>query len=133
MSLATNLACLQQFGFLGMHSFDNMAALNANSQSLATRLFCRICRVVTSVGTGSVVLPAQLTGENDQFPCVLINDSPNSLNLFPAAGETINALGANASIAVAAGKTALCVANDVPPAHGGVATGSNLNWVVMIG
>jgi hypothetical protein len=130
MTQARNYACLQTFGFLGMAQTDNLSALNAASQTTATRLNSKICRVVTSVSTGSVILPQQLTGENGPAPVIVINDSPNSINLYPAAGETINALSANTAFAVPSLQTAVCIPNDVPPPHGGVATGSNLNWGV---
>jgi hypothetical protein len=39
----------------------------------------------------------------------IINASATSMNVFPDTGSTINALGANAAFALAAGKTAVFV------------------------
>src|SRR6266487_647388 len=65
---------------------------------------------VTTVGTAadSVTLPStqDVTGED----LIVINAAAaNSMNVYPATGEKINALAANAAFAMAANKTALFV------------------------
>lgn len=91
-------------------SYQTMSSLNAitahagGGQGSATALPAMINRV-TTVGTAadSVVLPASAPG----LQIIVINAAAsNSMNVFPASGESINALSANTAFAVAANKTA---------------------------
>ena len=63
-----------------------------------------------ATGGDSAVLPASKAGMQ-----ITVSNAAgvNSMNVFPAAGEQINALGANAAFALAAGKSAsfFCAAN----------------------
>jgi hypothetical protein len=82
---------------------EGLTAHAGGGQSGATALTADLCRV-TTVGTAadSVVLPVAAPG----MEIVVINAAAaNSMNVFPASGDAINALSANAAFAVAAGKT----------------------------
>lgn len=81
----------------------NVTAFAGGGQASATLLGNVINRIVTVATAGdSVRLP--LAGAGLQI--TIANSSANSLNVFPAVGDTINALGANAALALASGKTA---------------------------
>lgn len=92
------------FGGPGLQTFssvDNLVAHAGGGQGAATPLTQmqnRITTVATIADSG--VLPASKSG----MQIVVINAGANSVNVFPAAGEAINALGANTALAVAAGK-----------------------------
>lgn len=70
------------------------------SGTLVTTVLNRVITVAT-IGD-SVLLPASVPG----MQITVANGAANSLNLFPAVGDQINALGANAAFAIAGGKTA---------------------------
>lgn len=82
---------------------DNIAAHAGGGQGAATPLTASYNRV-TAVATiaDSVVLMASAAG----MEITVTNAAVNSMNVFPATGEIINALGANAAFAVGGGKTA---------------------------
>lgn len=83
---------------------NNIAANPGGGQGSATLLTNVINRVVT-VGTAgdSVKLPVSAGG----MQVTVVNaHATNSVNVFPNAGEAINALAVNTAFAVAAGKTA---------------------------
>lgn len=65
--------------------------------------------VVATAGD-SATLPTSAT---PGICCVVNNSSANSMNVFPDLGGQINALGANAAFALAAGKTAEFTASSV--------------------
>src|SRR5690349_13991584 len=82
---------------------DGLAAFATGGQANATPLPAAISRV-TTVGTAgdSVRLPATpgLIG----LTIMVINSTGTSMNVFPATGEAIDNLGANAAKAIAANK-----------------------------
>jgi hypothetical protein len=79
-----------------------LTALAGGGQTGATLLTGSICRVSTvATAADSVILPNAFAGREHH----VINAGANSMNVFPAVGETINALSANTAFAVAAGKT----------------------------
>lgn len=86
---------------------DAMTAFAGGGQASGTPLLNVVNRFTTVATAGdSAKLPAALPG----LKIVVINsDSTDSMNVFPATGETINALSANSAFAVAAGKTAMFV------------------------
>ena len=90
--------------FETMSSVDSLTAHSGGGQGSATPLTSMLNRVTTvAAGNDSVVLPASANG----LQIVAINAAAaNSMNVFPAVGEQINALGANNAFAVAANKTA---------------------------
>jgi hypothetical protein len=91
-------------------SYPTTTALNGitahagGGQGSATPLPAAINRVTTVASAGdSVILPASAPG----MQIMVANaTATNSMNVFPASGDAINALGANAAFAVAAAKTA---------------------------
>jgi hypothetical protein len=86
-------------------SGDNLTAHAGGGQALATAIpgNVQIARV-TVVGSAadSVILPASVSG----LEITVVNAAAaNAMNVFPAVGEIVNALAANAAFSVAAGKT----------------------------
>lgn len=82
---------------------NGLTAHAGGGQGSALALTASINRV-TTVGSAadSVVLPAALAG----LTVTVINAAAaNSMNVFPATGDAINALSANTALAVAANKT----------------------------
>ena len=90
--------------FETISSVDNLTAHAGGGQASALALTAMLNRVTTvATGGDSVRLPASAAG----MQIVVVNAAAaNSMNVFPATGEQINALGANAAFAEAAGKTA---------------------------
>ena len=86
-------------GFPTVSTANGLTAHAGGGQGSALALTASINRV-TTVGSGndSVVLPAAIAG----MQITVINAAAsNSMNCFPASGEAINALGANAAFAIA--------------------------------
>jgi len=80
-----------------------LTAHAGGGQGSATPLTAAINRVATvATIADSVILPVSTVG----ITVTAINAGAASMNVFPASGEAINALGANTAFAVAAGKTA---------------------------
>ncbi len=87
---------------------DTITALAGGGQTNATALMRHKINRVTVVATAadSVMLPkADVLGGT----LIVINATANSMNVYPFLGDNINALGANAAFAVAAGKSVLFV------------------------
>jgi hypothetical protein len=84
-------------------SANGLTAFAGGGQGSATLLPAMTNRVTTVASANdSVKLPPSAVG----MQITVINAAAtNSMNLFPATGESINALGANAAFAVAAGKS----------------------------
>lgn len=81
-----------------------ITAQAGGGQASATPLTGQICQVTTVATAGdSVLLPASVPGN---IITVTNFAAANSMNVFPAAAEQINSLGASAAFAVAAGKSA---------------------------
>lgn len=81
-----------------------LTARAGGGQALATPLTAGINRVtVCATLADSSLLPPSFAGAR----LTVSNFGAASMNVFPATGEQINALGANAAFAVAAGKAAL--------------------------
>lgn len=83
------------------HAGGTQAGAIGDAAAALTGVMNRLT-VVGSAGD-SVVLPAAVAGINS---IVVVNDTATSANVFPFTGDSINALGANAAFALAAGKTA---------------------------
>ena|SRR5437867_4135541 len=90
---------------------NGLTATAGGGQANALPLNYRDSRVTTvATAADSVVLPVSQAG----MQLVVVNAAAaNSMNVFPATGESINALAANTAFAVAAGKTAqfTCINN----------------------
>jgi hypothetical protein len=93
---------------------DNLTAKAGGGQAGATQITAMNARV-TTVGTAadSVVLPKAAAG---LIVYVTNAHATNSMNVFPAVGDAINALSANTAFAVAATKTCafVCYSNGGP-------------------
>jgi hypothetical protein len=86
-----------------------ITAFAGGGQGSATALTAAFNRVTTVATAGdSVRLPLATPGAT----CVVFNRGAASMNVFPATGQSINALSANTALAVAAGNSArfVCVA-----------------------
>jgi hypothetical protein len=85
-------------------STDSLTALAGGGQTGATPITTAMARFTTvATGGDSALLPVSQPGMT-----ITVSNAAaaNSMNVFPASGEKINALSANAAFAVAAGKTA---------------------------
>ena len=91
-------------GYPTVTALNGITAHAGGGQGSATLLAAAINRVTTvATAADSVGLPASAPG----MTIIVANAAAaNSMNVFPASGDAINALGANAAFAVAAGKTA---------------------------
>jgi hypothetical protein len=81
---------------------DGLTARAGGGQGTATAITTQMARF-TTVATiaDSAVLPAAVPG----MSYTVSNAAANSMNVFPATGEIINGLAANAAFAVAGAKT----------------------------
>jgi hypothetical protein len=85
-------------------TYLGLTALAGGGQTGATQLNPGVNQFTTVVTTGdSAILPADVQGNT----VIVVNASSNSMNVFPASGDTINALSANTALAVAAGATTI--------------------------
>jgi hypothetical protein len=82
---------------------DALTAHAGGGQASALQLAGGINRITVVATAGdSVKLPVAAAGGT---VTVINADTTDSLNVFPATGDTINALGANAAFALVAGKS----------------------------
>jgi|SRR5215831_2141679 len=113
----TTLWALDSTGLCYYTATNSLVAHAGGGQALGTPILTNIVRF-TTVATiaDSGTLPATSvagTAINANITSGLgleitvANAGANSMNVFPATGEQINALGANAAFALAAGKTAI--------------------------
>ena len=91
---------------LGMLNDDLGSTVNA-AQAGATALTAAFNRVTSGAATASFLLKSMLTNEAPRL-YIVVNDGPNSINIYPTVGETMNGA-TNAALAVAAGATAIIV------------------------
>lgn len=82
---------------------DGLVAHAGGGQASATPITTQMSRFITvATAADSAVLPASVPGMSYTVSNAA---AANSMNIFPATGEIINALSANAAFAIAAGKT----------------------------
>ena len=92
---------------------DGVVAVAGGGQSATPNISASTTRVTTVATTGdSLTLPSAAAG----LRYIVINKGANSLNVFPLAGDQINALSINAAFALAATKSAEFIASN------------NVNW-----
>lgn len=92
------------FDEIEVGAVSGLVAHAGGGQGSATPLTAEMNQVATvATIADSVVLPASAPG----MQIVVMNAAANSMNVFPATGETINAGAANAAYAQAGGKIAL--------------------------
>lgn len=86
---------------------NGLTALAGGGQSGATALKYGVNRVTVVATAGdSVLLPAAKAGHS---VAVINADAAEAMDMFPAVGESINALSANTALSVAVNKTLLLV------------------------
>jgi len=121
----TNDALLVALAADGFTVLDDLGAPNAANQNTGTALPGPANRFTTSVATGSATLKSIISNECS-FLCFVINDSPNSMNVYPFPGEKMNGV-ANAAFAVPAGQSGFFLR--IPPTigRGGGGGGTN-DW-----
>jgi hypothetical protein len=95
-----------------------------------------VLRVVQSVATGAVVLPSLSNGEAPSI-VIVVNDSPNSINVGANVGDKIAGVATTTSFgagiqAVATTAFAVFVASGSPLGVGGVGSVSPNNWHVAV-
>lgn len=87
-----------------------ITAFAGGGQASATQLVYGLNRVTVVASNGdSVKLPAAVAGG---LVMVTNADAAQSINLYPASGDAINNLAADAALSVGAGKTVWCAAYD---------------------
>jgi hypothetical protein len=98
-----------------LSAVDGVTATAGGGQANARQIGDMTTRVTTvATAADSVKLPVAVPG----LMLTVINAAAaNSMNLFPATGEAINAGAANAAFAVAAGKAVLCIATAAKQWH----------------
>jgi hypothetical protein len=91
-----------------LSSRDNITAFAGGGQASAVQLNDMVSRVTTvATAADSVKLPSAVPG----LQVTVINAAAaNAMNMFPATGETINALSANTALSITANKAVLCIA-----------------------
>ncbi len=97
----TNDSARYDLAQLGLVEFDGLSC-NNTTQATATALLGEINRVVISAAAnGAAVLKSVLSNEAPPI-CYVINDSANTIKVFPFTGENING-SLNTSLSVVAG------------------------------
>lgn len=86
---------------------DNIVAHAGGGQAGGTPLTAMINRVtvVATIADSVTLMPALMAQPNCGLQILVVNAAANSLNIFPAPGDNINALGANAAYALAGAAT----------------------------
>lgn len=129
----TNDVILQAMAFTQTPANDDNSATfatAAGAQAQGCRVVGEVFRLTRSVATGAVILQA---GIDAPVLVIVINDSPNSINLGADAGEKVNGTLTTSSfgagvVAVASGASAVCFRSGTPSGKGGVATTSPNDW-----
>jgi hypothetical protein len=100
-----NLAVWYGLAAMGYTTNDGWDASNLNPSGIAQVIIGPATRVVTSIASGKLMLKSIASGEAVE-PMFVINDSPNTILVFPFTGEFQNGV-ANASLSIATGKSAV--------------------------
>jgi hypothetical protein len=112
MSTAINTGILRaarEGGFrdLGAFLYDDLTSSALATQTAATPLTAKLHRVTEGSATASFILKSMVSLEAPLL-VIVINDGPNSIDVYPAVGETMNGV-ANAAQAIAAGAAGIFV------------------------
>lgn len=107
-------------GYIRLSVTDNITALAGGAQATATLLESAMNRVVTVASSGdsvrlpschtgasntSQLAPGVISGNTTGVQVSVVNaNATNPVNVFPAVGESINALSANTAFSLATGK-----------------------------
>jgi hypothetical protein len=90
---------------------DDLSSSASATQSGAVALNGTFHRVTAGASGTSYIMKSMLSKEAP-YIVIVVNDGPNSINVYPAVGETMNG-SANAAQAVAAGATGIFVSTSV--------------------
>jgi hypothetical protein len=82
----------------GIALYDNLAGGPASAQSTALPLLAQANRVTSAIANASFQLKSLSTGEGD-CAVFVINDSTQTIQIYPAVGEKQNGV-ANAALAI---------------------------------
>lgn len=85
-------------GFTGMSSQDSITASTTQTQVGGTVLDATISRITTAAASDAVTLARQAKPGRG---IIIINDSGQTIQLFPLLGDKINDAAANASVTIA--------------------------------
>ncbi len=107
MSVA-NTALLYNLGLLAFPVVDNLSSTVAAAQAGATALVGELHRVTKAASTGSFILKS-LTSEEAPPLVFVVNDSAQTINVYPTVGETMNG-GANTAFQITAGTSGIFIA-----------------------
>jgi len=123
MSVA-NTALLYNLGLLAFPVIDNLSSTVATAtQTGAIALVGELHRVTKAVSTGSFILKSLISNEAPPLVFV-VNDSAQTINVYPTVGETMNGV-ANAAFQITTGTSGIFIA--IPTAH--LAKGaSSVDW-----
>lgn len=107
------LRAAREGGFhnLGTTLVDGVRSSALATQTAATPLTAELHRVTAGSATASFIMKSMISKEAP-LVVVLVNDGPNSVNVYPAVGETMNG-SSNAAQAVAAGATGIFIQTSV--------------------
>ncbi|SRR6266516_5795783 len=103
--------CTDAFNFhkaLDGGSAADLVPVGATQAAAAPIGNVEVVQIRQGVSNGGLILPSVL-GLDASGIVYITNDGPNSINIYPAVGEVINALAANAAIALVSGAVAVCV------------------------
>lgn len=101
-----NTSLIYNLGLTNVAFVDNLVGAANNVQAGATPLTSEVNRVTKSgATTNSFILKSILTGDASTLTFV-VNDSANTVNVFPFVGEKQNGV-ANAGLAIAAGASGI--------------------------
>jgi hypothetical protein len=78
-------------------SFQSGITAAGNAQGNATQLTAAQCQISTAAASTGVILPKSQAGAE----IIVLNNGANTVNIYPAVGEQINALGNNNPITLA--------------------------------
>ena len=91
------------FGSVSRFNYDDLGSAALATQTAATPLPGALHRVTSGAATASFIMKSMLSKEANNV-VIVVNDGANSINVYPAVGETMNGA-ANAALAIAAGAT----------------------------
>lgn len=106
MSLA-NTALRFNIALLGTPIVEGVATGPAAAQATALPVVAEAVSVLASAANGSLIMKSIKSGEASTMVFV-INDSPNSIQVFCASGENMNGV-ANAQLTIPTGQSGLFV------------------------
>ncbi len=117
------VACGQE----GFAQVDVFLSSSNQSQSTARPISAAVTRVLASPvsGNGSLIMRSIGSGEASNPMAFVLNDSPNTIKVFPAVGENQGGV-ANASLCIPSGQSGFLFKTATTQKGGG--TAATLDW-----